>query len=102
MPVVARDEKSIVNPFYKCGNIKNVLSNEKFASLFNSTLKAISIISLALAIKHLHSNEIVHKNISPSSIMVNKHFEPVLANVSMVYDYGMQNISRQSSSQTQT
>ncbi|KAH0785287.1 serine/threonine protein kinase [Histomonas meleagridis] len=88
VPIITYNEKSVVYPFYRYGNIREVVSNEKFANMFNSTMKSISIVSLASAIECLHKNDILHCNICPSSILVNKHFELVLSQVSMVYDYG--------------
>lgn len=69
--------KGIITCCYPNGNLENVIKMRKLSN----TQKAICIFTIATGMMHLHSQNIIHSNLNPGSILFKSNMEPVITNI---------------------
>ena len=77
----------IVTESTKNGTLKDILDQQRKKienPIWNETTKLINIIGIALGMKYLHSEEIIHCFLNPSSILLDENLYPKITNFDFV------------------
>lgn len=92
----ANDPALIVTPLMEGGTLSDLISKSREnPENFDDTKKMIIIIGIIAAMRYLHKNDIMHRDLKPLNVLLNENLEPIVADFGLSKHVGANNMGNQ-------
>ena len=83
----------VVMPLMQNGSVESLLAKEKKGEKiprgWNATAKSKTIVGTAVGMAYIHSKGVIHRDFKTANVLLNEHFEPVIADLGTARAQGM-------------
>lgn len=73
---------SILLDYYPNGSLRKIIDKEKKGaspSTWNATKKYINLLGISHAMKYIHQEGIIHRNLKPENILLDENYYPIIS-----------------------